>query len=135
METTLVADPNEALDLLTRNAQIDVALIDYLMPDMTGVDLARQLRRRVGDKSPPLVLFSSVRSSKAQLADVTGEFTAYLPKPIKPSTLFNILIARSTCRRRSRSRDQERPRWIARWRTATRCGSCSRKTTRSTRRS
>ena len=91
METTLVADPNEALDLLARDARTDVALIDYLMPGMTGVDLARQLRSRVGDKIPPLVLFSSVRSSKAHLADTT-EFAAYLPKPIKPSTLFNILI-------------------------------------------
>jgi signal transduction histidine kinase/HPt (histidine-containing phosphotransfer) domain-containing protein len=91
MVTTLVADPHEALDLLTASPEIDVALVDYLMPGLTGVEVARQLRLRLGDKSPPIVLFSAARSAKAYLAD-TGEFAAYLPKPIKPSTLFNILI-------------------------------------------
>src|SRR5262249_36571127 len=92
METTLVADPNEALELFAHGDPIDVALVDYLMPGLSGPELARQLRHRIGEKVPPLVLFSSARSSKAELAGVGRDFAAYLPKPIKPSTLFNILI-------------------------------------------
>ena len=92
METTVVSDPHDALELLARGAPIDVALVDYLMPGLSGTELARRLRRRIGEKTPPMVLFSSARSSKADLKRAAKEFAAYLPKPIKPSSLFNILI-------------------------------------------
>jgi len=68
-----------------------VALVDYLMPGLSGTELARQLRRRIGGKTPA--------DGAVQLRAFEGGpearregFAALSAQAIKPSSLFNILI-------------------------------------------
>jgi signal transduction histidine kinase/CheY-like chemotaxis protein len=83
--------PGEALEWIRRGDPCDVALLDYQMPDMDGLALARALRRARGSESLPLVLLSSVGGALSPMpGDVT--FTAVLSKPVKLSLLHDRLL-------------------------------------------
>jgi PAS domain S-box-containing protein len=85
MVTTVVASAEEALPLaLERN--FDVALIDWQMPEMDGVELARKLAPK---KTTPLILLSS---AGALIGDDAELFQSQISKPIKHSSLLNALL-------------------------------------------
>jgi CheY-like chemotaxis protein len=82
--------PGEALERLRGGEQFDVAVLDMVMPEMDGLDLAREIRRELSERELPLVLLSSLgRLSEARGAT---EFAAQLTKPIKASQLFDALV-------------------------------------------
>lgn len=66
----------------------DVVLLDYQMPGMDGVALARKIRQS-GHKTPRLFLLSSVMD--AMSAEDKGLFDAVLLKPIRPQGLRTAL--------------------------------------------
>ncbi|HEU0296106.1 MAG TPA: GAF domain-containing protein [Anaerolineales bacterium] len=82
--------PKVALEWLRSGETFDVAILDMHMPEMDGVELAKQIR--LGDAKMPLVLFSSLGRREAGVDADAGLFTAYLTKPIKQSQLFDTLV-------------------------------------------
>jgi signal transduction histidine kinase/CheY-like chemotaxis protein len=86
MRSTSAASGAEGLRKVAEQ-NFDVVLIDYQMPEMDGVTLAREIRKRT---QTPLVLLSS----SGEL--ITGEdaklFEIQIPKPIRHSSLFNALL-------------------------------------------
>ena len=85
------ASPREALAWIRQGDPYDLALIDYQMPDMDGVTLARELRGLPGARSLPLVLLSSIGPMLgAQQRE--GDFAAVLSKPLKLSQLRDVLL-------------------------------------------
>ncbi|OAI39826.1 hypothetical protein AYO40_05390 [Planctomycetaceae bacterium SCGC AG-212-D15] len=76
----------EALDKLAQS-KFDVAILDIQMPEMDGVMLAREIRRR-GEVKLPLVALSSLGRREA----ASDDFIAFLTKPIKQSQLYNALV-------------------------------------------
>jgi len=79
------AYPAEALQWIHDKEKFDLAILDMHMPEMDGVDLAKQIRI-IADKLP-LVLFSSLGRREAGVDERL--FTAYLTKPLKQSQLFD----------------------------------------------
>jgi CheY-like chemotaxis protein len=80
--------PTEALTWIRQGDPYDVALLDYQMPGMDGVALARELRTLPGAQSLALVLLSSVgQLLPADLGE--GDFAAVLSKPLKLSQLLD----------------------------------------------
>ena len=88
MDVTDCASGEEAEGLVKNGAQFDVAVIDMLMPGLSGLELAQALRRFPATVDIPLIL---LRSSSASEAGVPrpDEFASIflLPKPWKPATL------------------------------------------------
>ena len=86
MLTESVPTAGDALNLLRRKA-FDIALVDFQMPDVDGVTLAKQIRKI---SQMPLMLLSSSGET------ITGEdallFQAQLLKPIKHSLLFAAIL-------------------------------------------
>jgi CheY-like chemotaxis protein len=86
MISTTAATAREALERLEERT-FDVVLLDYQMPDMDGVALAREIRK---SHNEPLVLLSSsgemIRGADAAL------FQAQILKPIKQSQLFAVIL-------------------------------------------
>jgi CheY-like chemotaxis protein len=80
--------PREALGWLDAHESFDVAILDMHMPEMDGVDLAREMRRR--STTLPLVLFSSL--GRRETGDGENLFAANLTKPIRQSQLFDTLV-------------------------------------------
>ena len=75
-----------ALELIEREPQFDLALLDFQMPGMDGEMLARRLKEHPATKTMPLFLLSSAGQKPA-----AGLFVNTLTKPIKPSQLLRIL--------------------------------------------
>ncbi|HUP71390.1 MAG TPA: response regulator [Acidimicrobiales bacterium] len=71
----------------------DMAILDYHMPDMDGLELARAIRSDSALAATPLVVFtSSARPGDARKAAEAG-VQAFLTKPIKECALHQALAA------------------------------------------
>jgi PAS domain S-box-containing protein len=91
MEPVAVGLPTEALALIERGEEFDVAALDMLMPGMDGLELARRIRRLRDERELPLLLLTSLAGlPEARSAE---EFGAQLTKPIKASQLYNALLS------------------------------------------
>ena len=87
----------EALVELSRAAaegdRYELAILDYHMPDMDGLQLARSIREHPALKSTKLVLLtSSARRGDARVARGSG-IDGFLTKPVKTSALYDCLAA------------------------------------------
>src|SRR5262249_15047891 len=91
VEVRATESPAEALVWVRSGERFDIGILDMHMPGMDGVDLAHAIRDHLADRTPPLVLFTSLGRREAR-AEGEG-FAAYLSKPIKPSQLFDALVS------------------------------------------
>src|SRR5215470_6733568 len=81
--------PTLALGWVRQGDPFDVALLDYQMPDMDGIALAREIRTVGGSHAPVLILLSSVGGTTT---DPRAAFAAVLSKPLKLSLLRDRLL-------------------------------------------
>ena len=89
MSTRDTESPNEAIQWIQNGEAFDLAILDMHMPEMDGLELAKQIRQN--NEKLPLVLFSSL--GRREAGDDANLFAAYLTKPIKQSQLFDTLAA------------------------------------------
>jgi len=70
----------------------DVVLVDIAMPDMSGWDVAREVRIHCGESRPLLIAISGLYKQAADhiLGKLAG-FNYYLAKPYDPSRLLSLL--------------------------------------------
>ncbi|MCB0212856.1 MAG: response regulator [Anaerolineae bacterium] len=88
MAAVSVASGVEALVYLKQVADVDVIVIDGSMPQLNGLELAREIRHRLGVKTPPLVLMASI--GQASTAEEAGlHFTARITKPVHIAELHH----------------------------------------------
>jgi DNA-binding response OmpR family regulator len=81
------ADGEEALRL-ARELEPDLAVLDVMMPKLTGYDVTRKLREEDATRDIPVILLTA----RVQEADVEEGFEAgaddYLTKPFSPQELL-----------------------------------------------
>ncbi len=87
-ETRTSASPIEALEWVRSGEHFDLAILDMHMPQMDGLELAREIRTE--SATLPLILFSSLSLRPSETE--TGLFTAHLAKPLRQSQLFDTLV-------------------------------------------
>jgi DNA-binding response OmpR family regulator/HPt (histidine-containing phosphotransfer) domain-containing protein len=86
MRVRETGSPLEALRWVEAGEPFDMAVLDYLMPQMDGVELARQIRKHRDTRSLPLVLISALGRGTV----ATSDFVAFLTKPIHQSALHDL---------------------------------------------
>lgn len=91
MEPIAVEGPLEALALLDAGEHFDVAVLDLVLPDMNGLALADEIRRRRDEHELPLLLLTSV-GRRREASARAGVFAAQLAKPLKSSQLHDALL-------------------------------------------
>lgn len=79
-----------AQDASELNDEYKVYIIDYLMPDMNGIETIRRIRRVISEDVPIIVLTAYDWSDFEQEAREAGA-TAFVAKPIFMSELRNVL--------------------------------------------
>jgi signal transduction histidine kinase/DNA-binding response OmpR family regulator len=90
MHARTVASGSEALDLIKKEEQFDLAVLDFHLPEMDGVELASAIRGLSRGKNLPLVMLSSgINGTPSR--EQQNLFAAYLSKPIKPRKLMDTL--------------------------------------------
>ncbi len=86
------SDGQEALHLLASAAvhPFDVVVLDYQMPNMHGVEVARRVRSAQNGQRHKIILLSSVGSTTGQEVQEAG-VDIWLTKPVRRSQLYNAL--------------------------------------------
>ncbi len=83
-----VARTEEALKL---GDSFYVYIIDWLMPDMNGIETTRRIRRLVGDEAPIIILSAYDWADIEEEARAAG-VTDFISKPLFPSDLREVLL-------------------------------------------
>ncbi|MBY5556594.1 response regulator [Rhizobium leguminosarum] len=79
-------NPLEAL-ARCQAVDFDVVLVDYMMPEMNGIEMVRRLRRQPGYEDVPVVMITSQAKRAVRLEALEAGATDFLAKPFDPLEL------------------------------------------------
>ena len=82
--TTAVEDGEEALQLVDEGERFDLLVSDFMMPKLTGLQLAEQLQAR--GVSMPIVYMSGYAAG-VELKESIGDHIAFVAKPFSAEAL------------------------------------------------
>ncbi|MEP1593664.1 MAG: response regulator, partial [Halieaceae bacterium] len=84
---TLAESGEEALQIMRPTHDFDLILLDWMMPGMTGLDVALAVRET--ESPPKIVLLSSWNMPSSEHQAMVD---AFLAKPVKPSALLDTIM-------------------------------------------
>lgn len=92
---TLAYDGQEAIEVLERESDIDLVLLDLMMPRMSGMDVLEFVRRQENLRELPCVILTAAGEDQRQKDAMKSGATEFLTKPFSPKKLY-ALVARLT---------------------------------------
>lgn len=81
------AEDSRSARLAIANERPDLALIDWMLPDHTGIELTRQLRREPSTRELPIILLTARVAEKDRVAGLESGADDYVTKPFSPREL------------------------------------------------
>jgi DNA-binding response OmpR family regulator len=94
-KVSLAYDGEEALAFLDSDDQVDLALLDLMMPKLSGLDVLRRIREQERFKSLPCIILTAGGDAKHERDALALGATHFLTKPFSPKKLY-ALVARLT---------------------------------------
>jgi len=94
-KVSLAYDGEEALGLINGDDHVDLALLDLMMPKLSGLDVLRQVREQERFKSLPCIILTAGGDAKHERDALALGATQFLTKPFSPKKLY-ALVARLT---------------------------------------
>ena len=97
-------EPLHAPDAASARAQIDAALpdlvlLDWMLPDQSGIDIARKLRSDVRTREMPIIMLTARSAESDKLGGFDAGADDYVTKPFSPRDL--VARVRALLRRRA----------------------------------
>ena len=92
---SLAYDGQEAIDLVNNGEQLDLVLLDLMMPKLSGLDVLRQIREQDKFRSLPCIILTAGGDAKHERDALELGATQFLTKPFSPKKLY-ALVARLT---------------------------------------
>ena len=102
-DTLEAGDCRKARELLV-DERPDVALIDWMLPDMSGLELTRMLKRDKDNEDLAIIMLTARAEEHDKIAGLEGGADDYVTKPFSPRELVARIQA---VMRRSRSNTSE----------------------------
>ena len=102
-ETLEAADCRSARELLA-DERPDLALVDWMLPDMSGLELTRTLKRDQNNEDLAIIMLTARADEFDKVAGLEGGADDYVTKPFSPRELIARIQA---VLRRSNSADSE----------------------------
>ena len=102
-DTLEAADCRSARELLA-DERPDLALVDWMLPDMSGLELTRQLKRDKDNDDLAIIMLTARADEFDKIAGLEGGADDYVTKPFSPRELIARIQA---VRRRSGGDDNE----------------------------
>ena len=85
-------DGREGLDAIKREGPLNVALVDWNMPHMNGLEFVHAVRHELGDRDLPLMMVTA-ESEMAQMVEaLEAGANEYLMKPFTKQALLEKLV-------------------------------------------
>lgn len=81
-ECLLANDGDEALELMNKNKDIDVALLDIMMPKMSGMEVLESMRLS-GDQTP-IIFITAKEANSDKITGLLAGADDYVTKPFEP---------------------------------------------------
>ena len=95
LRPVLASSGAEALEILEQaqaeGAPIPLMLLDYMMPEMDGAEVYRQVKQRFHPQAPKILILSSGGNLAAQIGGESLSYERCLTKPVKHSDLFDTI--------------------------------------------
>ncbi|MEM9773595.1 MAG: response regulator [Chloroflexota bacterium] len=91
MITTLAGSGPDGIRALKSEQAFDIILLDYQMPQMSGLDMVRYLQEQKFD-TPPMVLITSVGNREVKIEAEQLGVEGFIYKPVKVSQLLNSML-------------------------------------------
>jgi two-component system alkaline phosphatase synthesis response regulator PhoP len=92
---SIAYDGQEALDFINNEEQLDLVLLDLMMPKLSGLDVLKQVREQERFKSLPCIILTAGGDAKHERDALALGATQFLTKPFSPKKLY-ALVARLT---------------------------------------
>lgn len=83
-ETVCAADGKEALDIFNADSDIDLCLIDIMMPEIDGWEVTREIRKK---SDLPIIMLSARAEEFDLLTGFESGIDEYVTKPFSPAVL------------------------------------------------
>jgi DNA-binding response OmpR family regulator len=94
-KVSLAYDGEEALEFINGDEHVDLALLDLMMPKLSGLDVLRKVREQERFKSLPCIILTAGGDAKHERDALALGATQFLTKPFSPKKLY-ALVARLT---------------------------------------
>ena len=85
---TLAYDGREALEVLGRESDIELVLLDLMMPHLSGLDVLQQIRADVRWGQLPCVILTAAGQEQQHTQARELGATDFLTKPFSPKKLY-----------------------------------------------
>lgn len=87
------ASDGEAALALVRNAKPDLILLDWMLPGMTGIDFARQIRSESRTREISLIMLTARDEERDKITGLETGADDYITKPFSPRELLARITA------------------------------------------
>ena len=91
MEITSADNGREALDILTRRSDLDVVLMDIMMPEMDGIATMKAARKLSAGQKLPIIAVTAKAMKGDRERCIAAGASDYLSKPIDTAHLLHVL--------------------------------------------
>ncbi|HET7322069.1 MAG TPA: hybrid sensor histidine kinase/response regulator [Longimicrobiaceae bacterium] len=106
-EAEVANSGEEALDRAQHDPGFDLVLSDVIMPGMSGFDVTRELKERLGERCPPIILLTSLTNPADIVRGLEAGADNYVTKPYDAEHLLHRV--RSVLEGRARDGGDEGP--------------------------
>ena len=77
----------KALEICTSDDPPDLVLLDIMMPDMDGFEVAKRMREHPNSESTPVIFVTAMTSSDARMKGLDLGAVDFITKPVDPESL------------------------------------------------
>ena len=91
-EVSEAEDSHRARVLLT-DRRPDLVLIDWMLPDMSGLELTRHIKREPATRDLPVIMLTARAAESDKVAGLDGGADDYVTKPFSPRELLSRINA------------------------------------------
>ena len=90
-EVELVGTGEAALEMLAHGPEAELLVLDLMLPDVSGWEVARRLREHPATRAVPIIAVSALARVQEREAALHAGCDAYLTKPFTPDDLARLI--------------------------------------------